>query len=90
MRDGRTVLGEIETVRLGLWAGAMGGDSGHFLKTSRRPPNPYKPKYLTHGQAVMDDSRMSWPESPTRCNAASVKQSVARAQAAVAEVSALS
>ena len=56
MREGRPGVARFDPPRLGIWAGALGGDSGAYLKTQRQPvANPNSPQYAIHGQAITDD-----------------------------------
>ncbi len=116
------------TQRLGVWAGALGGDSGMFLKTHRTPTDPLKPEYVVVGQTVADPAevgsprrltappgpllarvwkepegggsivsywnsleaaKQTWPTSPNKRYEAASRASMAKVQAAAAEVAAL-
>lgn len=56
------VLAPIDTHRLGIWAGSLGGDSGSFLHTHRQPTNPNRPVYMVHGRVIADDKDVGRPK----------------------------
>mmetsp|Transcript_23809 Transcript_23809/g.52195 ORF Transcript_23809/g.52195 Transcript_23809/m.52195 type:complete len:341 (+) Transcript_23809:81-1103(+) len=58
LREGREQQPAIDTRRLGIWAGAVGGDPGRFLSTHRTATDPNRPTYTLHGRTVMDDSTL--------------------------------
>ncbi|GAX80805.1 hypothetical protein CEUSTIGMA_g8241.t1 [Chlamydomonas eustigma] len=63
IRLGReAVLVPIDTPRLGIWAGSLGGDSGSFLHTHREPTNPNSPVYKVHGHVITDGVNVGRPK----------------------------
>jgi hypothetical protein len=73
-RDGRPKRESHNACQLGVFAGSLGGDSGHLVASGRhgsQPSNPNIPTYLIHGMTLDDAGAGVGPgSSPTRARAA--------------------